>query len=250
VRVDGAVALVTGGSSGIGAAVAHRLAAGGATVLVAGRDTAATERVAAAVGGTPLVVDLAVPGGPSALAGRAEAVHGRVDLLVAGAGAGWKGRLVDMPEPVLDELVTVNLRAPIALARALLPGMLARGHGQVALLASIAGLTGVASESVYAATKAGLVIFAESLRLELSGTGVTTTVISPGAVDTPFFARRGVPYDRRSPRPVTPDRVAATVLRSVERDRPEAIVPRWLGIAPKVRALAPGTYRRMARRFG
>jgi short-subunit dehydrogenase len=246
VRVDGAVALVTGGSSGIGAAVAARLAAGNAKVIVAGRDRAATERVARATGGEPLVADLSTPDGPAGLA----AAAGPVDLLVASAGAGWRGPFAEMPLGTLDELITVNLRAPLALTRALLPGMLTRGRGHVALIASIAGLTGVASESGYAATKAALVVFAESLRLELAGTGVGVTVISPGVVDTPFFDRRGTPYDRRTPKPIPADTVARAVVRAVERDTPEVVVPRWLGIAPRIRGLAPGAYRVLARRFG
>jgi short-subunit dehydrogenase len=246
VRVDGAVALVTGGSSGIGAAVAARLAARGASVLVAGRDRAATERVARAVGGEPRVADLSTPDGPAGLA----AAAGEPDILVASAGTGWKGPFAEMPPGTLDELITVNLRAPLALTRALLPGMLARGRGHVALVASIAGLTGVASESGYAATKAALVVFAESLRLELAGTGVGVTVVSPGVVDTPFFDRRGTPYDRRTPKPIPAGRVAAALVDAIERDKAEIVVPRWLGIAPRMRGLAPGAYRALARRFG
>ncbi|MEN3361865.1 MAG: hypothetical protein V7637_5847 [Mycobacteriales bacterium] len=249
VRVEGAVVLVTGASAGIGGAVAAQLAARGALVLTAGRDPAATAAVAERTGGHPLLADLTAPDGPAELAAAALDVHGRVDALVASAGAGWRGPLTGMPAGTLDELITLNLRAPILLARALVPGMLARGRGQLTLLASIAGLTGVASESVYAATKAGLVVFAESLRLELAGSGVGVAVVSPGAVDTGFFSRRGTPYDRRLPRPLDVHRVARAVVRATERDR-DLVLPRWLGVAPKVRAVLPRTYRRLARRLG
>ncbi len=248
--LDGAVVLVTGASGGIGAAVVSGLAARGAVVLAAGRDPAATRRVAAASGAVPLVADLARPGQAADLAARAVAVHGHVDALVAGAGIGWRGGLPDMPDDRIDELLAVNLRAPIALTRALLPGMLDRGRGRVALLASIAGLTGVAHESVYAASKAGLIVFAESLRLEIAGSGVGVSVVSPGAVATGFFDRRGAPYDRGFPRPVSPERVAAAVIGALRRDRDEAVIPRWLTVAPRVRALAPRAYRALARRFG
>jgi short-subunit dehydrogenase len=249
VRLEAAVVLVTGASAGIGAAVVAELAARGAVVLAAGRDPAATAQVAARSGAHPLVADLATADGPADLAARAVEVHGRVDALVASAGVGWRGPLAEMPVDTLDHLITLNLRAPVALARALLPGMLARGRGQLTLLASIAGLTGVASESVYAATKAGLVVFAESLRLELAGSGVGVAVVSPGAVDTGFFARRGAPYDRRFPRPVSAQRVARAVVEATEQGR-DRVLPRWLGVAPRVRAVAPGTYRRLARRLG
>jgi short-subunit dehydrogenase len=249
VRVAGAVVLVTGASGGIGAAVVAELASRGAAVLAAGRDKAATGRVAARTGAVPLLADLANPHGPADLAARAVAVHGRVDVLVAGAGIGWRGGLPAMPAERIDQLLAVNLRAPITLTRALLPGMLDRGHGRVALLASIAGLTGVADESVYAATKAGLIVFAESLRLEIAGSGVGVAVVSPGAVATGFFTRRGAPYHRRFPRPLPPSRVARAVVQAVERDR-DVVVPRWLAVAPRVRALAPRVYRSLARRLG
>jgi short-subunit dehydrogenase len=155
-----------------------------------------------------------------------------------------------MPADTADRLLALNLRAPIMLTRALLPGMLERGNGRVTLLASVAGHTGVAHESVYAASKAGLIVFAESLRLEVAGSGVGVAVVSPGAVATEFFGRRGVPYDRRFPRPVSPARVAGAVLDTLEGDRDDLVVPRWLAVAPRIRALAPRTYRSLARRFG
>ena len=127
--------------------------------------------------------------------------------------------------------------------------MLERGSGRIVLVASVAGLTGVAGESVYAAAKAGLLVFGESLRLELAGTGVGVGTVSPGVVDTAFFARRGTPYDRERPKPIPPGRVADAVIRSLE-GKDDLVVPGWLGIAPKVRAVAPAVYRRLARRFG
>ena len=126
VNVRGTVALVTGASSGIGRAVALRLAAEGAEVLVHGRDGARTEEVARLAAGTPLVADLAVPGSHGELADRALAVHGRIDILVAGAGAGWSGRFADMDDGELRRLVELDLVAPLALTRAVLPGMTAR----------------------------------------------------------------------------------------------------------------------------
>jgi short-subunit dehydrogenase len=246
----GAVALVTGGSSGIGEASARALAARGARVLVAGRDEIATERVAGSVGGHPLVVDLASAEGPGELAKVALAVHDRVDLLVASAGIGAAGAFAQIAPEQIVELARVNLVAPMLLTRALLPGMLERGRGQVVLIGSIAGLTGVADEAVYSATKAGLGVFAESLRLECHGTGVGVSIVVPGVVRTAFFERRGVAYGRRRPRLVPPERIAAAVVRAIERDRAETIIPGWLSLAPRARGLSPSGYRFLARRFG
>ena len=88
------------------------------------------------------------------------------------------------------------------------------------------------------------------LREELRGTGVTVSTVAPGAVATGFFATRGVPYDRRVPRPVRPERVAAAVLAALTRGLPRQVEPRWLGLPARLSATAPGLYRALARRFG
>ncbi|NJQ02678.1 SDR family NAD(P)-dependent oxidoreductase [Streptomyces zingiberis] len=245
------VALVTGASSGIGAAVARLLAAtGGRRLLLSGRDERRLAEVAAATGGTALRADLSAAEGCRALAGRAVEAAGRVDLLVANAGIGWKGRFTQMPAETLDQVVAVDFLATLHLVRELLPAMVRRGHGQVVLVGSVAGTVGVAGESVYAAAKGGLTVFADSLRQELPGTGVTVSVVLPGAIGTPFFERRGAPYDRARPRPVAPERAARAVLRAVEHGRPEVFVPAWLRVPARLRGAAPGLYGRLASRFG
>jgi len=245
-QVRGAVALVTGASSGIGRATAVALAERGATVLLHGRDRAALDDVARATGGAVLVEDLAEPGAARRLAERA----GRVDILVANAGSGFAGDFSTMDEGLPGRLVAANLTAPIELTRQLLPAMRDRGHGALVYVASIAGRTGVAGEAVYAATKAGLDIFAESLRLELRGTGVGVGVLVPGIVETAFFARRGRPYGRRRPRPVTAQTAAARTVRLVQSGRAEAYLPSWLAFPVALRAVTPGLFRRLAARFG
>jgi short-subunit dehydrogenase len=246
----GAVVLVTGASSGIGRSTAQLLAARGARVLLSGRDEAALKAVAGPIGGTVLVADLSAPAAARNLARRAVAVHGRVDVLVAGAGIGWAGEFATQPEQSVPELVHLNLTVPMELCRALLPGMLERGYGSLVLVGSIAGLTGVAGESVYAATKAGLSLFTESLALEVHGRGVGVSCVVPGVVDTAFFQRRGVPYGRTRPKLLPPERISAAVLNCIETRRVETVVPAWLNLPIRVRALSPGMYRLLARRFG
>lgn len=255
-RIHGSVALVTGASSGIGAAVARSLAGLGATVLAHGRDGVRLERLALSAPGriVPVVADLAVGRGTGGARGLAEAAlaaaGGPVDILVNNAGVGLAAPFTATSDTSIAELVAVNLTAPVELTRLLLPGMLSRGGGQLVFVTSIAGRTGVAGEAVYAATKAGLDTFAESLRLELAGTGVRVGVLVPGVVDTEFFARRGRPYDRRRPRPQPADRVAAALVRAIATGRDERYAPGWLRLPVAVRALLPGTYRRLAGRFG
>lgn len=249
-QVAGRVALVTGASSGIGRATALMLARRGAQVLAHGRDPERTAELARQVGGTPLLADLAEPGAADDLATRATAVHGRIDLLVANAGVGLSAPFTAVDPAEIDRVLAVDLIAPIRLVRAVLGPMIERGTGRVVLVTSVAGRTGVAGEAVYAAAKAGLDAFAESVRLELSGTGVGVTVLVPGVVDTRFFLGRGGAPVRRVPRPVSAERAAAAILRAVAEDRPEVWVPGWLRVAPAVRAVAPGAFRRLSARFG
>jgi len=250
VHLAGRVVLVTGASSGIGRATAIELARSGARVLVHGRDPDRTAEVACLVGGTPLLLDLTEPSAARALADRAAAVHGCVDVLVANAGVGLSAPFTSVDPVEIDSLLALDLLAPIRLARALLPGMVERGTGHLVLVGSVAGRTGVAGEAAYAAAKAGLDAFGESVRLELTGTGVGVTVVLPGVVDTPFFDDRGCPPARRVPRPVTAERVAQAIARAVADDRPEVWVPRWLRVGSTIRAVAPGTFRRLSARFG
>jgi short-subunit dehydrogenase len=128
--------------------------------------------------------------------------------------------------------------------------MLQRGRGRLVFVTSIAGRLGVRDEAVYAAAKAGVDVFAESLRLEVAGRGVGVTVVVPGVVSTPFFERRGRPYPRRRPRPLPATRVAQAMLTAIEGERSEVYLPAWLRVPVAVRAVTPAVYRRLARRFG
>ncbi|MFE7190050.1 SDR family NAD(P)-dependent oxidoreductase [Kitasatospora sp. NPDC057541] len=247
---DPPVALLTGASSGIGAATADRLAAAGWRLLLSGTDQARLDAVAARTGGRPLPADLAKPDGAQRLAEAALAAAGRVDALVASAGLGWRGPFASTPADTLDRMLEVNLAAPLRLTRLLLPGMLERDRGRIVLLGSMAGQVGVRDEAAYAATKAGLTMFAESLWYELRGTGVGVRLILPGAVETPFFATRGTDYQRERPRPVPAQEVADIVLGALTTERDRVFVPHWLGYPARLHGAAPGLFRRMASRFG
>ncbi len=244
-KIQGARVLVTGGSSGIGAALAHEFHRRGAQLVVQGRDPERTKSVAEAVGGVAVIADLT----QAESLGTLTAI-GEVDILVLNAGRGFSGTFESMTEEQIAELLVLDLTSVIALTRAFLPSMLARGHGHLCFVSSIAARTIVAGEAVYSAAKAGVEAFAESLRAELAGTGIGITVVVPGVVDTEFFASRGRPYDRKSPRPVAARRVAVASVSAIEGDRAEVFVPAWLRVAPLVRAIAPRTFRALTVRFG
>lgn len=243
-KLDGSTVLITGASSGIGAATAGLLASMGARLLLSGRDEAALRRLP----GTPLTADLATERGIGAVAERAVTEH--TDVLIASAGRGWAGPVVDMQPSDVDELVAVNLTANLHLAREVLPGMVERGRGHLVFVSSIAGHMGVADEAVYAATKAALLGFASSLRYELAGSGVRVSVLVPGVVDTAFFSRRGKPYDRVRPRPVPATRAARALVRAIERDREEVFVPAWLRMPARLHGALPGVVGPLQRRLG
>lgn len=242
--------LVTGASSGIGRETALRLARAGASVIALGRDEAAVRAVAEKTSGSYVTADLSISEEVDAAAAQALSVAGRVDVLVNNAGEGWAGVFTSMDLDVADRLVRTNLMAPIRLTRALLPGMLERGRGHVVNVASIAGHVGVREEAVYAATKAGLIAFSESLRQELAGTAVGVSVVSPGVVSTSFFDRRGRPYQRRRPRPISAERVADAILRAIRTGKPQIFVPGWMAFPAWVRGAWPWAYRKSADRLG
>jgi len=249
-RLAGAIALVTGASSGIGAATATALAQAGARLILTGRDEARLRSVAARTQAVALPADLTEADGPDRLIESALAEFGRIDVLVCNAGAGWAGPIGDMPGSKATELITVNFLAPVQLARLVAPGMAERGTGRLIFVSSIAGMTGVRYEAVYAATKAGVNYLAESLGYELAGTGAGVSLVLPGVVDTPFFRRRGQPYERRLPAPIPPERVARAIVTAAQRDLDIVFVPGWLRFPAWLHGTSPRMFRWLASRFG
>ncbi|MGP4016988.1 SDR family NAD(P)-dependent oxidoreductase [Saccharopolyspora sp. 5N708] len=237
--VRGRTALVTGASSGIGAATAAELAAAGCDVLLTGRDERRLAEVAQRTGGRPVPADLTDPAGLARVAAAAR----DADLLVHSAGLGWAGEVSAMPAQRIEALAAVNLTAPMLLTRAVLPEMLRRGRGHIVFVASIA-VVGVPDEAVYSATKAGLRAFAASIRYR---TEIGVTTVYPGAVRTPLFDNRS--YDRRFPRMINPEDVATALVRAVQRGKPEVFVPKWLTVPAHLQGALPGVFHHLARRF-
>ncbi|GGW68238.1 SDR family NAD(P)-dependent oxidoreductase [Streptomyces caelestis] len=249
-RLDRRVALVTGASSGIGAATARRFAMDGWQLLLNGRDRHRLEQTASGTSAVVLPADLAAPDGPRLLAQSALHTTGRVDVLVAGAGIGWAGPFAAMPHTDIDRVLALDLNATLHLVREVLPSMIAAGRGRVVLLGSIAGRVGVREEAVYSAAKAALAAFAEALRQELRGTGVGVTFVVACPVDTAFSARRGRPYDRPHSRKISPGCVAGAVWEAVREDRDQVYVPAWLALPDRLRTLAPRVFGHLLNRFG
>jgi NAD(P)-dependent dehydrogenase (short-subunit alcohol dehydrogenase family) len=240
--------LITGGSSGIGAAAARAFARRGFHVAVAGRNPAALRAVADEVGGVAIPGDLRDPEIPRLTVEKAAAELGGLDVLVSNAGAGWSGPFSLMSESDIDSLLDLNLRAGAHLARAALRH-LQPGTGRLVFIGSIAGLVGVAGEAWYSATKAGVSCLASVLRAELKPAGIGVTLVSPGVVDTAYFERRNCPYTRQHPRPVSAKIVASAIVDAVVHAREDVIVPGWLLLPARLKVSFPSVYRMLESRF-
>jgi short-subunit dehydrogenase len=251
VRVSGAVVVVTGAAAGIGRATALALGDRGAHVVAVDRAHDSLAEVAAATGGIAVQVDVSEEGHAEHVIDAAIAKHGRIDVVIANAGTGYDGDFATMPVERICTLLDVNLRAPMLLARAALPRMLEQG-GDAALVftTSIAGAVPVPNEAAYCAAKTALEAFADSLRGELRGTSVTVSTVRPGVVRTAFHDNRNQPYDRRFPRLVPAERIAAAMVEVIESGAERRTVPSWLELAAVVRRRAPWLFRSLSRRFG
>jgi short-subunit dehydrogenase len=186
-------AVVTGASSGIGEAFARRLAAQGADLVLVARSADTLERLAAelhdrhGVACEAVPADLTTDGGIAAV----EAHLADIDLLVNNAGYGISARLADTDPGDVDGMIRLNVLALARLTRAALPGMVARGHGGIVNVSSVAGFQPSPSFATYNATKAFVTMFTESLAIEVKGTGVRVQALCPGLTHTGFQAVAG-----------------------------------------------------------
>ena len=189
-RLDGKIALVTGGARGLGLTMATALAEAGADVALAGRSLDACETAAASLATATgrrargFAADVTKLAELDRLAGEVDAALGPVDILINNAGINIRGPITQLTEADWDAVIDTNLKGPFLCARAFGPGMVTRGWGRVINLASVLGVIALAGRAPYASSKAGVINLTRVLALEWAGTGVTANAICPGAFAT------------------------------------------------------------------
>ncbi|MEV0615009.1 3-hydroxybutyrate dehydrogenase [Nonomuraea sp. NPDC050404] len=203
-ELTGRTALVTGAGGGIGAACARRLAAAGARVLVVDMRAEAAAKVAAEVGGVPVVADLGDPGFVAGLPDEA------VDIVVNNAGFQHVAAIEEFPPETFSAMLRVMVEAPFLIARKVLPGMYARGWGRFVNISSVHGLRASAYKSAYTAAKHALEGFSKTLALEGAPHGVTSTCVCPGYVRTALVEAQIA--DQARAHGIAPDEVVSEIM--------------------------------------
>ncbi|MHB1782812.1 MAG: SDR family oxidoreductase [Acidimicrobiales bacterium] len=243
--LDGAVCIVTGASSGIGASTARRLADAGASVVLAARRA---ERITALAGELPdalaVPTDVTVASQLQALVSQALEVYGHVDVLVNNAGQGLHVPLADVDPDDVRAVLELNVVAPLVALQAVLPAMRARARGAVVNVSSATSLYVRAGLGAYTASKAALNTLSEVERLELGGAGVVVSAVYPSLTATEFHEhlRAGamVPGGRTTA-PDPPELVAQAVVFAIATGTPHVLVASPPRSIPCPVGLAPGT---------
>jgi short-subunit dehydrogenase len=228
-RLKGMVVLLTGGSRGIGPIVAEALAKRGANIALAARSKNGVDNVAIRlrkIGTNTLTmpIDLEQSAQRERLVADVLREFGKIDILINNAGLETEGAYAELSWPSIQETIEVNLIAPMALTRLVLPAMLERKSGHIVNIASIAAKSGAPYAATYSGTKAGLAEWTRALRLELANSGVHFSTIFPGYVrEVGMFAKFGM----RSPWLVgscSPCQIAEAVLHAIEKGKAERII--------------------------
>ena len=241
------VAVVTGGGTGIGAAVASRLAGRDWLCVLVGRREDRLQTTAAEVRGEYEVCDVADREAVERMAASVRERHPEIGLLVNNAGVAGRGNYLDLPPERIEALVRINYLGSVWCLQAFLPALEAAAPSHLVNVVSVAGTVAVGP---YSASKHAQLAFSRSLARELRPPGTHVHTVEPGLVHTAGFPQDWLLRGRLKRVVVGRERVADGIVRAIERDRAEVFVPRWYRAAAIAQALAPGTFRRVPTRRG
>ena len=257
------IAIVTGGGSGIGAALSRALAAAGDTVVVADIDGASAERVAGDIGAraTAAKVDVRDAAAVQGLVDVTVTAHGRLDLMVNNAGIGVGGDATELLPAHWDRIIDINLRGVTNGVCAAYPVMVRQRSGHIVNTASIAGLIAAPYLAPYVATKHAVVGLSLALRGEAAAYGVRVTAVCPGWTDTPILdstgpddlpksslAREGGVREsaQRMGRLYSPEELARDILAAIEKNKALLVTPRKFRVVWRLSRLAPAGFAALA----
>jgi short-subunit dehydrogenase len=239
------VAVVTGGSTGIGAATARLLAERGWHCVLLARREEPLRRLAEEIGGEAEVCDVGDREAVDRVAAAVSDRHPRVSLLVCNAGVPGRSSFLRAEPERIEETIRVNYLGSVWCVRAFLPALEAAAPSDVVTVVSVAGVISLPTSGPYSAAKHAQAVFSRALRVELGPRGVRVHTVLPGFVETEGFPQRGVLGSRLVERLVIePDEVAEAIVGLVGTRRRERFVPRWY----RLPALAPGLVARLAAR--
>lgn len=243
----GSRALVTGATGGIGQAIARALAAEGAELVLSGRRLDVLEPLAAELGAAAIAAELSDLKEVDRLMDEA----GDIDILIANAALPNSGNVMDFTPEQIDRALTVNLHAPILMARRAAIAMKTRKRGHIVMIGSVSGITPSPEASLYNASKFGIRGFALGFRLDLEDLGVGVSVVEPGFIrDAGMFVESGgkLPPGVRTS---TPEQVARGVVKAIRKDRAEVVVaPAELRAGARFGSVFPGINARIQKAGG
>jgi 3-oxoacyl-[acyl-carrier protein] reductase len=240
------VAVVTGGSRGIGAAVARVLAARGWLCVLLARREERLRELAEEIGGEYEVCDVADREAVERTAARVRARHPQIKLLVLNAGVPSRGDFVDSDPKRIEDVIRINYLGGVWCLRACLPALEAAAPADVVNVVSVAGTATAATSGPYSASKHAQLSFSRAITSELKPRGVRVHAVLPGFTETEGFPQRTVLPRAIHAVVIEPEDVAKAVLRVLDRNKREVFVPRFYRVAPLAQALTPGIVARLA----
>jgi short-subunit dehydrogenase len=243
------IAVITGGSSGIGAALAAALARRGRHCVLLARRADRLEQVSAETGAEVELCDVSSREQVEQVAARVLARHPAVGLLVNNAGIPSHGSFLSATPERIEQVIRTNYLGAVWCLRAFLPGLERARPSHVVNIASVAGTTVVPDAGPYSASKHALLAFSRALRAELKPRGISVLTVNPGPVTTEGFPQTRL-IQKRSMRwtVLAPEQIAEKIVRAIERDKAEIVIPRWMRIAGISTGLFPATVTKVVAR--